>query len=197
MIDRIQSGKKQIFKWVPAALFLMVLLDGVALPHESEGDDLPDAVESDKVDEEEVLLKAVFEKFEAKAYREVIDLVDQYFEKHPLTDENIYYVHLKANAHLAVKEIDEAIAAYEKSLPMIRNLHNVGRRKFARLFFILGDLYHETGKQKKAISFLEEGLTLEPQNTAVQIILGEYYAQAGRKEQAVSHYRELLDGPGL
>ncbi|MCG3112697.1 MAG: hypothetical protein MCM46_12855 [Candidatus Manganitrophus sp. SB1] len=199
MIDRIESGKKYILLSASAVLFLILLLNGVTwvFPPESKGADPRDAVESKEADEEKAFLNTIFERFDAKAYREVINLVDRYFEKHPLTEKNIYYVHLKATAHLALKETDQAIAAYEKTLPMVRKLHNVSRRKFAKVFFILGDLYHEIGKKDEAISFIEEGLALEPQSTVAQIILGEYYVDAGKKERAVSHYLELLAGPGL
>lgn len=122
---------------------------------------------------------------------------DRHVEKHPLTDPAIFLVSLKATAHLELKETDRAIAAYESTLPVIRKRHNVGQRRFASIFFTLGALYHETGNGKKAISLLEEGLALEPQNIPVQILMGEYYAEAGKREQATSHYRELLDGPGL
>lgn len=199
MINQIASGKRHILQSASAVFFLILLLNGVTwvFPPESKGADPRDAVESKEADEEKTFLNTIFERFDAKAYREVINLIERYFEKHPLTEENIYYVHLKATAHLALKETDQAIAAYEKTLPMVRKLHNVSRRKFAKVFFILGDLYHEIGKKDEAISFMEEGLALEPQSTVAQIILGEYYVDAGKKERAVSHYLELPRRSGL
>ncbi|MBI3610201.1 MAG: RDD family protein [Nitrospirae bacterium] len=141
--------------------------------------------------------RQVMERLKEDDYRGVIKLVDEYFQGHSVTADNFILLNFKALAHSRLNEVDGAIASYERTLPIIRKMNNVEERQYASIFFSLGDQYFKKGKKDKGIASLEEGLTLEPQNSFYQIVLGEYYNESGQKTRAISHYRELLDSTSL
>ena len=132
----------------------------------------------------------IVERMKADDYRGVISLVEEYYQTRSVTEENLVFLLIQGSAHQRLNELARAIASYERSLPIVRKMNNVVRRKYASVFFGLGELYGQKGVNNKAISFIEEGLSLEPQNTYYQIVLGEHFNQSGQKARAVSHYRD-------
>lgn len=92
---------------------------------------------------------------------------------------------------------ERALDVLEATLPRIAQLDNVQQRRYASVFFVLGEIEAEKALFKRAEDFFVRGLGLEPQNFHYQLCLGDVYAKAGKQSQAREHYIELLEVPNL
>lgn len=167
--------------------------------------------EDDEAQARRALYRAIGEKVEANAYREVIGLIDRYFQEYPVTEANFILLAMKAEILLELNELDQAIRVYEKALLPVLKLEEAAQRKFAPWIMQLGGLYQRSGDSGKAISLIEKGLALEPEKTVrvatgsfllikripIQIVLGEAYIEAGKNARAVALYQKLLEAPEL
>lgn len=96
-----------------------------------------------------------------------------------------------------VGDNESALTVLEAALPRIAELDNVQRRRYASVYFVLGEIEASNAKFMRAEDFLLQGLRLEPQNFYYQLYLGDVYTKAGNNSLAREHYSELLEVPNL
>ncbi|MCB1706139.1 MAG: hypothetical protein KDI17_14845 [Halioglobus sp.] len=99
--------------------------------------------------------------------------------------------------YFAIGDDDAAFAVLDPALPRIAELDNVQQRRYADVYFVLGEITAADAQFARARGYLLQGLRLEPNNLMYQLYLGDMYMKAGDTRLAREHYLELLETPGL
>ena len=140
-------------------------------------------------------IRLVFQLLVTGQHEKVIRAADEFFTRYPLGGETFSVLLAKAESQYRLGRTDDAIQSYERALPFVQQLHNVGQRRFAFAFFRLGMLHRRKAQYDTAIQFVEAGLTREPQNAYYQILLGELLRERGERERALKHFTTVLASP--
>jgi predicted Zn-dependent protease len=135
----------------------------------------------------------IVERLARGEHEEVIRAVDDFLGRHPLGDDTFRILLLKGESQRRLGRIADAIDAYQRVVPFVERLHNVGQRRFVVVYFRLATLYRAQRRLDEAVRFVEAGLTREPQNTYYQILLGDLLAERGERQRALSHLEAVLD----
>jgi tetratricopeptide (TPR) repeat protein len=129
---------------------------------------------------------------QAGAHAEVIRAVDEFMARHALTRETAPLLFVQAESRLELGQVEAAIKAYDTGLAALAPLHNVERRTFAWAVFRLATALRRAGRSEAALTRLEVGLRLEPQNVQYQILRGEMLAEQGQRDRALQLFQSLV-----
>ena len=100
----------------------------------------------------------------------------------------------KAEAEYRSGRTDAALTTYADALAKLEGVtNNVSRRAYAESYLRFGELLSEKGRLNDAMSAVQTGLRLNPQNIEGQILLGHLFEQAGQHSRAISHYQAQMD----
>ncbi len=133
----------------------------------------------------------VAELFYAGQFDAVVREAGPRLARHGLTLASVSIVLFEAESRLRLGERDEAIRAYERTLPVISTLDSVQQRGFAFVFFRLALLAREKRQLDQAVAKAETGLRLEPQNMWAQIFVGQVFNERGERARALTHFKDL------
>jgi predicted Zn-dependent protease len=136
--------------------------------------------------------REILSLFATGQYDAVLQKTSAFLARYPLSKDTFPVLLVEAETRFRLDDVQGSLAAFQRTLPFIHDLHNVAQRRYAWVFFRLGTLQHRQGRAAEAIQLLESGLTREPQNIYFQIMLGELFAQRGDRHRALKHFTELL-----
>ena len=124
----------------------------------------------------------------------VIEKVDRLLRGKPISSENVSWLFWKAEAQYRSGQTNAALTTYTDGLAKLEGVtNNVSRRAFAESYLRFGELLSEKDRLNDAMSAVETGLRLNPQNIEGQILLGHLFEQGGQHSRAISHYQAQLD----
>jgi predicted Zn-dependent protease len=126
-------------------------------------------------------------------HEEVIRASDAFLARHGVDAETFGVLLLKAQGQRQLGRAAEAIASYERALPFIERMHNVGQRRYVVVYFRLATLYRAQRRLDEAVRYVEAGLAREPQSAYHQILLGTLLSERGERERALRHLEGVLD----
>lgn len=129
---------------------------------------------------------------QAGEHAEVVRAVDEFMARHGLTRETAPLLFVQAESRLELGQVEAAIKGYDTGLAALAPLHNVERRKFAWAVFRLATALRRAGRSEAALTRLEDGLRLEPQNVQYQILRGEMLAEQGQRDRALQLFQSLV-----
>jgi predicted Zn-dependent protease/predicted negative regulator of RcsB-dependent stress response len=137
-------------------------------------------------------VREIVSLFAAGQHDAVLQKTSEFLVRYPLSKDTFPVLLVEAETRFRLDDLQGSLAAFQRTLPFIHDLHNVAQRRFAWVFFRLGTLHHRQARPTEAIQLLEAGLTREPQNVYFQIMLGELVGQRGDRHRALKHFTELL-----
>ena len=140
---------------------------------------------------------AAFEEITRAYYdgenQRVIEAVDRFLEKYPISSENASVLLWKAEAQYQLGNADAAVATYRDALTNLESLtHNVSLRDYSGAYLRFAEILGEAGDFDHALDVVDTSLRLEPQNVAAQILIGELLTGSGQKSRALAHYQKQL-----
>lgn len=123
----------------------------------------------------------------------VIDAVDRFLEKYPISGENAAVLLWKAEAQYQLGQTDAALATYRGALTRLESLsNNVSLREYSGTYLRFAEILGEARHVDHALDAVDASLRLEPQNVAAQILIGELLAGSGQQNRALAHYQKQL-----
>jgi tetratricopeptide (TPR) repeat protein len=178
-----------------AVLTLVVSLFATAVFSQEEQNSPPGTLENQPAQANPQIqeLKDLAALYNAGEHQAVIEKAEAFLAKYPLTNDNMGVLFYQAASHYKLGQIDGAISAYQKTVPLIEKLNNIQQHRYAFVFFMLGTSYRQQRRYDNAIEQIESGLRRDPQNTYYQILLGELYREAGDRNRAQRHFNEILN----
>lgn len=129
--------------------------------------------------------------FYDKDFEAVVRDAEPLLARHGLTPTSVSILLFEAESRARLGKQDEAIRDYERAIPVISTLNNVEQRRFAWVFFRLALLAREKRQLDQAVTKLQAGLQVEPQNIQAQILLGELFNERGERARALSQFKDL------
>src|SRR5687768_3999485 len=85
-------------------------------------------------------VRRIVERLARGEHEEVIRAVDDFLGRHPLGDDTFGILLLKAESQRRLGRVADAIDAYQRVVPFVERLHNVGQRRFVVVYFRLATL---------------------------------------------------------
>jgi|SRR5688572_24808768 len=123
----------------------------------------------------------------------VIREVDRLLQGNPISSENVSLLFWKAEAEYRSGQTNAALTTYADGLAKMEGVtNNVTRRGYAETYLRFAELLAEQGRLADAVSAVETGLRLNPQNIEGQILLGHLFEQGGQHSRAVAHYQAQI-----
>ena len=179
------------------AMFVIVVPSVTYSQLKNGGQPAPGGEKSTQADPASEALKEIMAHYAAGEDEAVVKKADAFLKKYPLNNDNLRILFFLAASHYRLGQIDRAISAYQRAVPIIEKLNNILQRRYAFVFFRIATLHRQQRQFDAAVKWLEAGLSREPQNNYYQILLGELYRERGDGNRAVKHFNELLGSSTL
>lgn len=135
----------------------------------------------------------ITDAFYAGEDERVIEAVDRFFEKYPISGENVSVLLWKAESQYRLGRTDAALATYTHALTKVESLtNNVTLREYAGSYLRFAEILGDAGRFDRALAAVDASLRLEPQNVEGQILIGQLLTASGHKDRALAHYQKQL-----
>ena len=126
-------------------------------------------------------------------YAQVVSDVDRFIAMHPTSVETVAAMLMKAESQYRLDDSAGAVRTYQEALLQAEKItSNVTMRRFAPAYFRLAQILKEQRRLDLAVTAVEAGLRLAPQETLGQIFLGQLLAESGQITRALAHFRTQL-----
>lgn len=130
--------------------------------------------------------------FEQGKYKDALILFKAFIEKNP----ELYKVWINiANAHMALREYDEAIAAYQKVLEGVKGegVELKGNRTVAQLYAGIGEAYMSKDNFTEAEKYFKMSIEIDPADHALAYNVAEILFNINKVDEAVKYYLLAAD----
>src|SRR4051812_8798977 len=118
-------------------------------------------------------------------YAQVVSDVDRFIATHPTSLETVAATLMKAESQYRLDDPTAAVGTYQEALLQAEKIaSNVNMRRFAPAYFRLAQILKEQRRLDSAVTAVEAGLRLAPQETVGQIFLGQLLADSGQINRA-------------
>ena len=138
-------------------------------------------------------LEEITDAYYAGEDSSVVEAVDRFLERYPLSADNVSVLLWKAEAQYHLGKTDAAIATYADALAKVERLtNNITRREYSGSYLRFAEILGDAGHFDRALAAVDASLRLEPQSVAGQILIGHLLTASGQKSRALAHYQKQL-----
>jgi tetratricopeptide (TPR) repeat protein len=140
-----------------------------------------DAYLKKKPDQSGALIEKARALFFTGDYPQALEIYERLRKGEP---NNVDLQRETAEAYFSSGKIKEALSEYENLVKQFPNEYQLHEK--------IGELYLQNKNYSQAVSPFQKALSIEPENSAVQLNLARAYNFSGEKEKALPFYRALL-----
>ncbi len=156
--------------------------------------DLSSLSDMPSIEDENAL--ALFEEgnqlFEEEKYAEAAAKFEEFLEANP----SIFQVNLNiGNCYREMKEYDKAIAAYQVILDKVKEEKGSyeGDESAARALSSMGETFMMAGDLEKASQYLQEAISLFPNDETLAFNVGEIFFKQAETDKAIEYFKKSIE----